>query len=487
MKQQSITYTKDKDCTINTPVTLGLPNTPIYGTGKRIKPRYPGNCDTGYQRSIFLPELLPLEQYDRIILLLSGGKDSVVALWKLIELGVPREKIELWHHSIDGGHPERRMDWPVTQAYINAFSEAVGVPLRTSWRVNGFFGELYRIGASYPIEYEDNGVIKTCRLSPKQQRSEELRELILQGICTEEELQEFGHRYKFPAKSGDLSRRWCSANLKTDVAKSVICNLNWLNELHSLGDVGKFPAKGGIHTGRWCSPQLKREVADNLIRHFNELKELGSPRHKFPAKGSSQSGRWCSGSLKAQIQDRVTVGLDNFSENINILVVSGERRGESPGRALYNEIEIHRTNAVARAKRLVHQWRAVIDYSERDIWAVLQRYGSVPHPCYSIGWSRCSCMMCIFSEPRHWAGIRELFPDDYEKIRKDEIELGFTIDNTRDLDTYVGDAQSCVDYSDDKAIRQTLTGEFEPTDIFIAPYLWRIPAGAFKGSGGGPC
>lgn len=58
---------------------------------------------------------------------------------------------------------------------------AQGVKLRRSWRVNGFLGELYRIGASYPIEYEDDGEIKTCRLSKKQQRSDELRSLILQG------------------------------------------------------------------------------------------------------------------------------------------------------------------------------------------------------------------------------------------------------------------------------------------------------------------
>ena len=57
-----------------------------------------------------------------------------------------------------------------------------------------------------------------------------------------------------------------------------------------------------------------------------------------------------------------------------ILIVSGERRGESAGRSKYNEMEVHRTNAEKRSHRTVHQWRAVIDYSEKDIWEVLKRH-----------------------------------------------------------------------------------------------------------------
>lgn len=50
-----------------------------------------------------------------------------------------------------------------------------------------------------------------------------------------EELKKYGCRMKFPAKSGDLSRRWCSAYLKIAVADSVISNLDRLEELEKLG------------------------------------------------------------------------------------------------------------------------------------------------------------------------------------------------------------------------------------------------------------
>lgn len=370
----------------------------MYGEGICIKPKMDGKQVTAYDRKMYLPHLLPLEEYDKIIVLFSGGKDSAAAFWKLIELGVPISKIELWHHDIDGGHPSRTMDWPVTQAYVKAFADWVGCKLRVSWRVNGFFGELYRIGASQPVRYEHNGQVKSCRLTSKQLHSEELRALGADvGV-----LKQYGYRWKFPAKSGNLSRRWCSAYLKIDVASSVLRNM-------------------------------------------------------------------------AELQD------------CKILLVSGERRGESAGRAKYNEMELHRANATAKARRLVHQWRPVIDCSERDVWEILKRHGTTPHPCYAAGWNRCSCMMCIFSLPQHWAGIRELFPGQYAAMRADEELLGFTIDNKKSLDEYTGNTLSCVCYSNAKALEQLQSGCFTVEDIYTEPECWEFPAGAFKGAAGGPC
>lgn len=148
-------FIKDADCTKDTPVKLGVRDAPIYGKGISIKPRVQGRTDSEHFKKIYLPELLPLEEYDLIVVLISGGKDSVACYLKLLELGVPKEKIEFWHHDIDGGHPSRRMDWRCTQNYVKALADAEGIKLRVSYRVNGFFGELYRIGASEPIEWID--------------------------------------------------------------------------------------------------------------------------------------------------------------------------------------------------------------------------------------------------------------------------------------------------------------------------------------------
>ncbi len=395
-------YIKDCDCTKDTPVTLGKKDTPIYGTGKRIQPRVPGRTDTEHFKKICLGELLPLEEYDLIVVLLSGGKDSIACLFKLLELGVPKEKIELWHHDIDGGHPTRRMDWRCTQNYVQALADATGIKLRVSYRVNGFFGELYRIGASEPIEWvePDTREIIRCRLSRNYKKCQEIKEQATDK--REELLKEYGYRMKFPAKSGDLSRRWCSAYLKISVADSVISN------------------------------------------------------------------------------------IERIRTDKKILIVSGERRGESSGRAKYNEIEIHRSNAEAKAHRTVHQWRPVIDYSEKDIWEVLKRNRINPHPCYRSGWNRCSCAACIFSTPKLFAGFKELYPKEFEMLKDDENILGFTLDNKCGLDEFVGDTKSCLYKGDKAAIHSLVTGEFEKDDIFVDG-TWMYPAGAFHGAEGGPC
>lgn len=130
-------YIKDTECSRDTPVIWGKLSDRSYGTGKRIKPNIDGKHATDYEKKIYLPELLPLEEYDLVIVLFSGGKDSTAAYFKLLELGVPKNKIELWHHDIDGKNKERRMDWPCTQEYVKAFAEREKVTLRVSWRDQG--------------------------------------------------------------------------------------------------------------------------------------------------------------------------------------------------------------------------------------------------------------------------------------------------------------------------------------------------------------
>lgn len=170
-------FIRDADCTKETPVIYGKSDIPIYGIGKRIRPRVSGRKDTEYMKKMYLEELLPLEMYDLIIVLISGGKDSIACYYKLLELGVPKSKIEFWHHDIDGGHPSRTMDWRCTANYIRSFAEAEQIPLRVSWRKNGFFGELYRIGTSELIEWVDpeTGEIYQCPPSKKYMECQKLK------------------------------------------------------------------------------------------------------------------------------------------------------------------------------------------------------------------------------------------------------------------------------------------------------------------------
>lgn len=197
--------------------------------------------------------------------------------------------------------------------------------------------------------------------------------------------------------------------------------------------------------------------------------------------------RWCSPYLKIDVAATVLRNLEEVKENSKVLICSGERRGESAGRSKYNEMEVYfRANAEKKLKRTVHQWRPVIDYSEKDVWEVLKRNKVAPHPCYRASWNRCSCAGCIFSTPELFAGFKELYPEEFEEMKNDEITLGFTLDNKCDLETYIAGAKSCLYTGDKEAIRSLITGEFTEKDIFIDGQ-WKYPAGAFHGAEGGPC
>lgn len=60
--------------------------------------------------------------------------------------------------------------------------------------------------------------------------------------------------------------------------------------------------------------------------------------------------------------------------------------------------------------------------------------------------------------PPLFTGIRKLYPKDYELMKQDEQILGFTLDNKHNLDTFIGDAQSCFYYGDAPAIHSLITG-----------------------------
>lgn len=291
------------------------------------------------------------------------------------------------------------------------------------------------------------------------------------------------------SKSSMMCNRFSDFNVKSDKGKTPLIVLRCADNRQLFEGTGKGNGKAMKIKVTWKIQGMEfSAISDTVVSNLDrlgELEELGGKRHKFPAKGGTHSGRWCSGNLKAAVQDSVTANLEETKHDKKILIVSGERRGESAGRSKYNEMEIHRTNAEAKAHRIVHQWRCCIDYSEKDVWELLKRHHINPHPCYRIGWNRCSCMMCIFSTPRLFAGVKELFPDDYAALRHDEEVLGFTLDNKKNLDEFIGDTQSCVCWKDKAAIHSILTGEFNTDDIYTND--WNYPVGAFHGADGGSC
>lgn len=109
------------------------------------------------------PEIDPSE-YDHIIIGMSGGKDSIAALLRLLDLGVDRDRLELWHHDVDGREGSTLMDWPFMADYNRKIAEAFEIPLYFSWLEGGLEGELCKENAySKPHHIETPDGLMICR------------------------------------------------------------------------------------------------------------------------------------------------------------------------------------------------------------------------------------------------------------------------------------------------------------------------------------
>jgi len=254
--------------------------------------------------------MLPLEEYDHIIVSFSGGKDSIACVLHLLEMGVPASRIELWHQCVDGrpGRDQRVYDWPCTESYCQAFADAFNLKLLFQWKERGFIGEMFR---------------RNQPTAPTTFQTVDGRETTVGGTSDP------GTRLVWPAMSAALTTRWCSAYLKIDVARKTFTN---------------------------------------------------DPRFH----GSKS------------------------------LMITGERRQESGNRARYASV-IDAGSAPTK-RRVVHQWRAVLSWFEQDVWEIMERFKIRPHPAYHLGWSRVSCLPCIFGDSDQWASVQHVAPKLFDRL-----------------------------------------------------------------------
>lgn len=322
-------------------------------------------------------QLLPLDQYDNFIVSFSGGKDSVACALHLMELGVPAERIELWHQCVDGrpsaagGTPDERMwDWPCTESYCEAFAHAFGMRLLYQWIDGGFLGELTKIDrrpATSRFQTLNGSVEIAAQLASAKKNT----------------------RLAWPAMAADLRSRWCSSSLKIDPAKKVFTN----------------------------DPR------------FNNSKSL---------------------------------------------ILTGERRQESGNRAKYaNTIDY--SSAPAKG-RVVHQWRAVLGWFEQDVWEIIARYHVRPHPAYYLGWSRLSCICCIFSGYDQWASVAHVAPKLFTRLANLEDKFFLASQQVAGHPMSEENQRRRHDELEDKR-REKEGSDFEPKEFWYKQYNGWLRAG----------
>lgn len=322
---------------------------------------------------------IDLHSYDKYIVSFSGGKDSTALLLFLLDNGVPKEKIELWHQEIDGRGPSL-FDWEVTPDYCRKLGQAFGIPVHFQWKEGGFTREMLR---------EESYTAPICF---------ELPDGTIQH--TGGDRGKASTRRRFPQPSPDLRVRWCSAYLKIDV----------------------------------CATALRHD-----------------PRF----------------------------------ENKRTLVLSGERGEESRQRVGYAILEPDKADLRNGKKTFRHidRFRPIRDWKEQQVWDLLEKYRVRPHPCYFMGFGRCSCKFCVFGNRDQFASAACVSRQKADKLITFEKEFGTTLKRDTDLATLIKKGQP---YDAISPELRRLATSFEYSAPVIVPdgEKWVLPAGAFKKCGG---
>ncbi|MGG3471418.1 hypothetical protein ABES02_28595 [Neobacillus pocheonensis] len=214
--------------------------------------------DEGEKRTKAQPvELFPLNDYDKVILHLSGGVDSMGCLFWLKKEGLDFSKLEIWHQAVDGRGEDyyEFWDWPVTEAYCEAVAEYFGVPIYYQWRQGGLYGELMRENRlAGDVFYEEEGNV--IRLETKRGKP--------------------STRKRFPAQSADLMKRWCSASAKSDPARRALNNNprytgSELKPKKILFVTGERRSEGGNRCNYLKAEKHASTTRKRIVHHFRPV------------------------------------------------------------------------------------------------------------------------------------------------------------------------------------------------------------------------
>jgi len=207
-------------------------------------------------------------------------------------------------------------------------------------------------------------------------------------------------------------------------------------------------------------------------------------RMKFPQVSASLQTRWCSSALKIDVGRRAINNQKRFNGK-KVLFITGERREESSNRARYNQLEPHACDRRSgRLARHVDAWRPVLHWEEDRVWDALERHGVVPPVPYRLGWSRSSCMKCIFNEPAVWATLQEHFPGSLDAVQAYEDLFGTTINRNKIRILDVAKNATPLPITDEAAFIQAMHRDY------VLPVIqrqgWALPKGSFSKNGCGP-
>ncbi len=265
--------------------------------------------------------------------------------------------------------------------------------------------------------------------------------------------------------------------------------------IEKLGEAFNLPAyfswlKGGIEgemlkQNSHSQPHVI-QTPDGLVELERDTnRSQPGTRRQFPQQSASLATRWCSSAAKIDVGRRALTNQDRFLGK-KTLFVTGERRAESSNRARYNQLEPHAVDRRSgRLGRHVDAWRPVLHWSEEMVWDALERHRVEAPVPYRLGWSRSSCMTCIFNSAAIWATLQRYFPDRVRPIARYEDEFKSTISRQRINVLDLSSTAEAFRITDLEALAQADKCEYTLPIFTPEGQEWQLPAGAFGKEGCG--
>ena len=218
------------------------------------------------------------------------------------------------------------------------------------------------------------------------------------------------------------------------------------------------------------------ETPDGLIIAERDIqRSTPATRLRFPQQSPSLKTRWCSSALKIDVGRRALTNQRRF-DGKKVLFITGERRAESSNRFNYLQLEPHTSSC---KKRQVDAWRPVLEWSEEQVWEILEKHRVTAPVPYRLGWGRSSCLTCIYNSARIWATIKHYFPERIHAMASYEDRFGVTISRKRINVLDLSQNISPINITDEEALLQAVNPVYTLPVISMTKE-WLLPGGAYN-------
>ena len=160
---------------------------------------------------------------------------------------------------------------------------------------------------------------------------------------------------------------------------------------------------------------IERELGvsiERLVRPGRQFDDFVRQRRMWPIPGR------CLVSSRTK-REAMAWYLNNTETSKNALLILGQRRSESAGRAALPDF-------TPASRSGLPVYRPILDWSLDDVFQYLDDHGVMAHPAYAKGRKRVGCVWCVHSRHDDLVRDEQLYPERCAELRALRAEIGLS-------------------------------------------------------------